>query len=147
MASGEVWTIPIGLSVDSGRDYRTGDEIALVADEAQLLGILRVEEAFKRDKEKEAVAVFGTTDHNHPGVEYLFKKGDWLLAGAIRAVKRRVSGFPEYELTPRELRNKFKERGWKTIVAFQTRNPIHLSHEYLQKAPWKRLTGCWSIPW
>lgn len=141
LASGEVWTIPIGLSVDSGRDYRTGDEIALVADEAQLLGILRVEEAFKRDKEKEAVAVFGTTDHNHPGVEYLFKKGDWLLAGAIRAVKRRVSGFPEYELTPRELRNKFKERGWKTIVAFQTRNPIHRAHEYLQKAALETVDG------
>lgn len=141
LASGEVWTIPIGLRVDSGRDYRTGEEIALVADEDQLLGVLQVEEAFKRDKAKEAVAVFGTSDHNHPGVEYLFKKSDWLLAGAIRAVKKKVSGFPDYEYTPKELRNEFQRRGWKTVVAFQTRNPIHRAHEYLQKVALEMVDG------
>ena len=141
LASGEVWTIPIGLGIDSGRDYRPGEEIALVTDKGQLLGVLWVEEVFKRDKEKEAVAVFGTTDHNHPGVEYLFKKGDWLLAGAIRAVKRRVSGFPDYEFSPGELRQEFAKRGWKTIVAFQTRNPIHRAHEYLQKVALEMVDG------
>ena len=141
LASGEVWTIPIELSVGSGRDYQAGEEIALVSNEDQLLGVLRVEEIFERSKKKEAVAVFGASDHNHPGVEYLSKKGDWLLAGKIKAVVRKVSGFPEHELTPRQMRNEFEKRGWKTIVAFQTRNPIHRAHEYLQKVALEMVDG------
>lgn len=141
LASGEVWTIPIVLSVDSGLEYGTDEEVALVSKEGQLLGLLRVEEIFQRDKKKEANSVFGAGDHNHPGVEYLFNKGDWLLAGEIKAVKRRVSGFPGYELTPGELRNEFQKRGWKSIVAFQTRNPIHRAHEYLQKVALEMVDG------
>ncbi len=141
LASGEVWTIPIVLSVDSDLEYQTGEEVALVSDDDRLLGILLVEEIFKRDKIKEAESVFGTTDHNHPGVEYLFRKGDWLLAGEIKAVKRKGSGFPESEFTPKELRSEFEKRGWKSIVAFQTRNPIHRAHEYLQKVALEMVDG------
>ncbi len=141
LASGEVWTIPIELCVPSGLEYQTGEEVALVSSENQLLGVLQVKEIFQRDKAKEAAAVFGTTDHNHPGVAYISKKGDWLLAGEIKAVKRKVSGFPEDELTPRELRQEFAERGLKTIVAFQTRNPIHRAHEYLQKVALEMVDG------
>lgn len=141
LSSGAVWTIPIVLSVASGLEYQTGDEVALVSKEGQLLGVLRVEEIFQRDKEKEADSVFGTIDHNHPGVEYLFKKGDWLLAGKIKAVKRRVSSFPDDELTPGELRHEFQKRGWKSVVAFQTRNPIHRAHEYLQKVALEMVDG------
>lgn len=141
LASGKLWTIPIVLSAVSARDYQTGAEIALVNNEDQLLGLLRVEETFKRDKEKEAVAVFGTTDHNHPGVAYLFKKGDWLLAGEVKAVDRKVSGFLDYEFSPGELQYEFAKRGWKTIVAFQTRNPIHRAHEYLQKVALEMVDG------
>ncbi len=141
LASGEVWTIPIVLSAVLGREYQTGAEIALVTNEDQLLGILQVEEIYERNKAKEAIAVFGTTDHNHPGVAYLFKKSDWLLAGEIKTVKRKVSGFSEYEFTPRELRDEFKKRDWRTIVAFQTRNPIHRAHEYLQKVALEIVDG------
>ena len=141
LASGEVWTIPIVLSVTSPLEYLTGEEIALVSSERQFSGILRVEEIFRRDKEKEAAAVFGTADHNHPGVEYLYKKGDWLLAGEVKAIERRVSGFPEYEFSPRQLRAEFQRRGWRSIVAFQTRNPIHRAHEYLQKVALEMVDG------
>lgn len=141
LASGEVWTIPIVLSLTSPLEYQTGEEVALVSKENRFLGVLRVEEIFRRDKEKEAAAVFGTTDHNHPGVEYLYKKGDWLVAGEIKAAQRRVSSFPEYEFTPKQLREEFKRRGWRSIAAFQTRNPIHRAHEYLQKVALEMVDG------
>ncbi len=141
LASGAVWTIPIVLGVDSGIEYFIGEEVALVSKEGDLLGLLKIEEIFKRDKEKEAVAIFGTTDQDHPGVDYLSKKGDWLLAGGIKGIKKRVSDFSDYEFTPRELRYEFEKRNWKSIVAFQTRNPIHRAHEYLQKVALEMVDG------
>lgn len=141
LTTGTVWTIPIVLSADSGLEYQTGEELALVSNRDQLLGVLRLEEIFPRDKEKEAISVFGTTDRNNPGVDYLFKKGDWLLAGEVKAAGRKVSAFPEFELTPGELRKEIQKRGWKSIVAFQTRNPIHRAHEYLQKVALEMVDG------
>lgn len=141
LASGQVWTIPIVLSVDSKLEYRTGEDVALVSKEGLILGLLQIEEIYERDKAKEAVSVFGTTDLNHPGIDYLSKKGDWLLAGEIKAVRRKGSLFPDYELNPNELRKEFQKRGWESIVAFQTRNPIHRAHEYLQKVALEMVDG------
>ena len=135
LANGVIWSIPITLAVskDEADALSVAAEVALY-DEDYLLGVLRVTEKFTYDKEREARAVYGTTDRAHPGVAALFAQGDWLLAGPIRLLNRpRNSSFQHYHLDPLEIRKLFSERGWRRVVAFQTRNPVHRAHEYIQK--------------
>lgn len=144
LASGFIWTIPIVLSIDSERAeiYREGEEVALINRAGELTGILFLEEKFSRDKEEEALSVFGTLDPNHPGVAYLFSKGEVLLGGKIKAVRKApLKNLAPYYLSPRDTREEFDRRGWKTVVAFQTRNPIHRAHEYLQKTALEMVDG------
>ena len=135
LANGVVWTIPITLAVTKGE----ADALSVPADVAlydgeYLLGVLSVTEKFTYDKVLEAEAVYRTKDRAHPGVAALFAQGDWLLAGPIRLVNRpRSSPFQHYHLDPSETRALFVERGWRRVVAFQTRNPVHRAHEYIQK--------------
>ena len=146
---GQVWSLPITLSIPSElvSNYREGDIVALVSLAEQLLGIFELEEIYYRDREREALQVFGTLDKQHPGVNYLMRKGEILLGGRIRAVKGGTEKiFPRYNLTPRETRAEFTKRGWQTIVAFQTRNPIHRAHEYLQKAALEMVDGLFLHP-
>lgn len=136
LAAGWVWTIPITLSipVEMCGNYREGETVALVSADGGLKGILYVEEIYHRNREREALQVYGTLDRKHPGVRYLMSKGEVLLGGKIKAAADGFSReFAEYRLSPRELRRIFAEKGWKSVVAFQTRNPIHRAHEYLQK--------------
>ncbi|HOP73536.1 MAG TPA: sulfate adenylyltransferase [Bacillota bacterium] len=136
LADGWVWTIPITLSipVEMCGNYREGEKLALVSSDGKLTGILELEEIYHRNREKEALQVYGTLDRKHPGVRYLLSKGEVLLGGKIKAVADGFGGeFSEYRLSPRQLRQVFAENGWKSVVAFQTRNPIHRAHEYLQK--------------
>lgn len=135
LVNGVVWSIPITLAVskDEADALSVPAELALY-DGDYLLGILSVTERFTYDKEREAQAVYGTKDRAHPGVTALFAQGDWLLAGPIRLLNRpRNPLFQQYRLDPSETRALFSERGWRRVVAFQTRNPVHRAHEYIQK--------------
>ena len=136
LKNGLPWTIPITLSVarkDADR-FKEGSDVALINEQETLLGILHLEEKFGFDKEHEAQQVLRTTDEKHPGVQYLKSIGDVYLGGRISLINRPAHAeFLNYRLDPRETRALFKQKGWKRIVAFQTRNPIHRAHEYIQK--------------
>ncbi len=135
LANGVVWTIPITLAVSKHQAdaLSVPAEVALYDDD-YLLGVLSLTEKFTYDKEVEAEAVYGTKDRAHPGVAALFAQGDWLLAGTIRLLNRpRNQSFQRYKLDPSDTRTLFSERGWRRVVAFQTRNPVHRAHEYIQK--------------
>jgi sulfate adenylyltransferase len=135
LANGVVWTIPITLAVskDEADALSVPTEVAL-CDDDNLLAVLSLTEKFTYDKEREAQAVYGTKDRAHPGVAALFVQGDWLLAGPIRLLNRPSNPpFEHYHLDPAETRTLFSERGWRRVVAFQTRNPVHRAHEYIQK--------------
>src|SRR5437763_4981499 len=130
----EIWSIPITLATDL--DAAPGDVVDLSAPNGKALGRLTVDEAFERDVEVEAELVYGTTDDEHPGVAAIRREGSRCLAGAIEAeaLPDHDDAFMRRYLTPEESRKAFADRGWKRIVAFQTRNPIHRAHEYLTKA-------------
>jgi sulfate adenylyltransferase len=150
LASGWVWPLPIVLSVSPEKQaeqgYRCGDPIALVTPDGQFQGIMELEEIYRRDREREAIAIFGTADRKHPGVDYLFSKGEIALGGTIKAKPVQITQFPEYELTPLQTRAEFARRGWQSVVAFQTRNPIHRAHEYLQKVALESVDGLFIHP-
>jgi sulfate adenylyltransferase len=136
LANGTVWPIPITLAVDNETAARVsvGERLALKDDKARLLGYLTVREKYQQDKRKQAIKAFGTEDLAHPGVKIVMESGDTCLAGPIDvATLRHEPMFREHRLTPAQTRAEFQRRGWKTIVAFQTRNPIHRAHEYLTK--------------
>ena len=136
LANGLAWTIPVTLSLDEEAVKRIGgaSSVSLEGEGTEPLAVLRVDEVFRRDREREAVAVFGTEDLDHPGVRALHDAGDYCLAGSIQVLRLPPhEDFVEYRLTPAETRAEFERRGWRTVVGFQTRNPIHRAHEYLQK--------------
>jgi sulfate adenylyltransferase len=145
-ASGEYWPIPITLATDL--DAAPGDVVTLTSDEGKALGRLTVEEAFERDGRREAELVYGTTDAEHPGVAAIYEEGDRCIAGRIEAdaLPDHEDAFMRRYLTPAESRKAFEERGWKRVVAFQTRNPIHRAHEYLTKAALETTDGLFIHP-
>jgi sulfate adenylyltransferase len=135
LASGAPWTIPITLAVsaEEAKRLREGTDVALYEGD-HLLAVLHLAEKFTYDKKREAELVYRTTDEAHPGVKVLYDQGDWLLGGRISLVNRpRNLTFTEYRKDPAETRALFQERGWRRVVAFQTRNPVHRAHEYIQK--------------
>jgi len=134
--SGLPWTIPITLAVDgeTAARHAPGDRLALRDAADTLYGVLDLEDVFPYDKRREAEQVYRTTDLAHPGVRYLMRRGDWLLGGRITLIRRPAHpGFESVLLDPVETRFLFRARGWRTVVAFQTRNPVHRAHEYIQK--------------
>ena len=137
LQDGVAWSIPVVLGVTDDELHRIGaaSSVALVAtDGGDPLAVLRVAERFARDKAKEAVSVYRTDDLEHPGVRALFDAGDQCVAGTVEVLALPShDDFVNYRLTPAQTREAFRERGWKTVVGFQTRNPIHRAHEYLQK--------------
>ncbi len=138
LANGVPWTIPITLSVSSeliaAENVQVGTTVAMQGLDGVVYGVLEVSDIYKVDKEREALTVLKTTDSAHPGVAYLQKTGDTYLGGRITMLQRTShSSFEDFRLDPRETRFLFKEKGWDTVAAFQTRNPIHRAHEYLQK--------------
>ncbi len=145
LADGTVWSLPITLAVDAESAHRLkeGQEVALAAPDGRSVGLLELEEVFPYDKEEEAQSVFRTTDPAHPGVQALLQRGDVLLGGKVWALElaRGEGPFGPYWLTPAETRAEFARRGWRTVVGFQTRNPIHRAHEYLQKCALEMVDG------
>ncbi|MCO5314606.1 MAG: sulfate adenylyltransferase [Solirubrobacterales bacterium] len=145
-AAGEYWPIPITLATDHPAEV--GDVIALTSDEGKALGSITVEEIYERDVEREAASVYGTTDNEHPGVAAIRADGNRCLAGPIQvdALPDHEEAFQRRYLTPAESKAAFAERGWKRVVAFQTRNPIHRAHEYLTKAALETCDGLFIHP-
>jgi sulfate adenylyltransferase len=145
LENGLAWTIPVTLSLTDEESKRVGgaDAVALVAEEGgRPLALLEISGVLKRDREREAVAVFGTEDVEHPGVAALHKAGDFCLAGDLKVLRTPEHGdFLEYRLTPAQTRAAFRERGWRSVVGFQTRNPIHRAHEYIQKCALEIVDG------
>ncbi len=130
------WTIPIVLDVSREElgDVREGDDVALTLG-GEAIAIMRVEDIYGWDKEEHARSVYKTKDPAHPGVRKTYGMKELLIGGPLDLIKEvSYAGFEKYSLNPAETRVLFKEKGWKTIVAFQTRNVPHLGHEYVQKA-------------
>ena len=133
LANGLVWTIPVTLAVSAQDAQRLKGDVALTANGAAV-AVLHVEGAYTPDKTAEAQQVFGTTDVAHPGVARLQATGQVYLGGRVTVINRPpAAAFLPYRLDPADTRRIFAERGWRRVAAFQTRNPIHRAHEYLQK--------------
>jgi sulfate adenylyltransferase len=135
LSNGLVWSIPITLPVsrEQADDLREGEEIALLEGD-RILGIMELAERFEYDKEREAEQVYRTTDDAHPGVARLYAQGEVLLGGEIHLLNRPADQpFAEFRHDPAQTRRMFAQRGWRRVVAFQTRNPIHRAHEAIQK--------------
>ncbi len=145
LSSGLAWTIPVTLSLtdDDVKRIGAGSSVALLPWEGgDPIAVLDVAEVFKRDRQKEALGVYATEDLEHPGVQALHDAGDFCLAGTVRALALpEHDDFLAYRLTPAQTRAAFAERGWRTVVGFQTRNPIHRAHEYLQKCALEIVDG------
>lgn len=145
-----LWSLPVTLPVDLevASVLKIGQEIALCQDGA-VLAVMEIAELYEYDKRHEAEAVYGTTDEKHPGVARLFQQGDILVGGEIWVVNLPTaarSEFPELRHTPAQTRRMFARRGWRRIVGFQTRNPIHRAHEYIQKAALEIVDGLFIHP-
>jgi sulfate adenylyltransferase len=145
LEDGLPWSIPVTLSLTDEDVKRIGgaDEVALLPEEgAAPIAIVEVSEIFRRDRRKEALGVFLTEDLEHPGVAALHAAGDYCVAGPVRALGLPAhDDFLTYRLTPTQTRAAFAERGWRTVVGFQTRNPIHRAHEYIQKCALEIVDG------
>jgi sulfate adenylyltransferase len=135
LANGVVWPMPITLAVsrDDARGLEVGRDVALYQAE-HLLGVLHFAEKYEYDKNLEATSVYRTNDPAHPGVQTLFQQGELLLGGRISLINRpRDLIFLQYRKDPTQTRALFQDRSWRRVVAFQTRNPVHRAHEYIQK--------------
>ena len=133
LKNGLVWTIPVTLPVDRVQAEKLQGDVALTSG-GSTVAILHLEERYIPDRAAEAQHVFGTTDNYHPGVKRLETIGEVYLGGRVSVVNRpKATTFTPYRLDPVDTRKLFAERGWKRIVGFQTRNPIHRAHEYIQK--------------
>jgi len=145
LANGLPWTIPITLAVtqEEAEALSLGEEIALVDKFERVVAIFFLEEKYAYDREREARLVYGTTDERHPGVRALYRRGGVYLGGKITLLERPYC--PEfllpYRLDPADTRRIFAERGWRRVVGFQTRNPVHRAHEYIQKCALETMDG------
>jgi sulfate adenylyltransferase len=145
LENGLPWAIPVVLSLTEADVHRIGgaDGIAIMpAEGAEALAVVRVRGVFDRDKRKEATQVYRTEDAAHPGVQAVYESGDHCVAGDLEVIALPShDDFVEYRLTPAETRAEFARRGWRTVVGFQTRNPIHRAHEYIQKCALEIVDG------
>ncbi len=137
-ASGLFWPIPVTLSTDpaTADGIKEGANVALVDGETQeIMATMQVTEKYTIDKAHECIMVFKTTDHEHPGVQMVMAQGEVNLAGPVKVLSQGEfpQKYPDLFLTPAQTRELFSKAGWSTVAAFQTRNPMHRSHEYLTK--------------
>jgi sulfate adenylyltransferase len=144
LANGLVWSIPITLPVsrETADGLAIGQEVALRDEGGRTVGILELAEKFSYDREREAQQVFRTTEEAHPGVARIYAGGEVYLGGAVWVLEGpQDPPFAAYRRAPSETRAHFAERGWRRVVGFQTRNPIHRAHEYLTKVALEVVDG------
>lgn len=149
LANGIIWSIPVVLGVTpvEAEQLVAGGEAALYDETGILSGLLAVEEIYTYDPELEAKQVYRTTDEAHPGVKRLYQRDRLLAGGEISLINRTVPArFPEMYLDPEETRRVFAGKGWQRVAAFQTRNPVHRAHEYLQKCAMEICDGLFLNP-
>ncbi|MDB9525466.1 sulfate adenylyltransferase [Oscillatoria sp. CS-180] len=149
MANGLPWAIPVTLSVDEATAEPLKEGMLVRLDDAngRFVGVLQLTEKYKYDKSKEAINVYRTDEEKHPGVKVVYEQGEVNLAGPVWLLQRDDHPlFPKYQIDPAVSRVMFHERGWNTIVGFQTRNPIHRAHEYIQKCALEVVDGLFLHP-
>jgi sulfate adenylyltransferase len=149
LANNIVWSIPITLSVTPAVADRLeiGNLVRLDNPSGQFIGVLELTEKYAYDKQREAINVYRTDDPKHPGVQVVYNQGSINLAGDIWLLQRDSHPhFPSYQIDPAAAREMFRNKGWKTIVGFQTRNPIHRAHEYIQKCALETVDGLFLHP-
>lgn len=150
LANGTVWSIPITLSISEEEATRLsiGEEVALIGDQDDVIyGLLKIGSIYKIVQGEEARKVFKTDDIEHPGVKKLFERSSIYVGGSIKVLNRpSPERFGEFYYDPSETRRIFAEKGWKTVVGFQTRNPVHRAHEYIQKSAMEIVDGLFLNP-
>ncbi|MGF1673203.1 MAG: sulfate adenylyltransferase [Rivularia sp. (in: cyanobacteria)] len=149
LANGIAWSIPITLSVNEeiASSLKVGDLIRLDNSKGEFIGVLQLAEKYDYDKRLEAINVYRTDEDKHPGVQVVYNQGGVNIAGDIWLLERSSHPqFPKYQIDPAASRQMFREKGWKTIVGFQTRNPIHRAHEYIQKCALETVDGLFLHP-
>jgi sulfate adenylyltransferase len=138
LGNGLPWALPVCLAVDREPD---GDRAVLTDADGAPLAVLDVKQVYEYDKEREAERCFRTTDEAHPGVARLYEQKPLYLAGRVTVFERVEPPFPQLAFDPAQTRAAFAERGWRRVVGFQTRNPIHRAHEYLTKGALETVDG------
>ena len=149
LANGLPWSVPITLSVsaDEAAKLTEGQLVRLDDASGRFVGVLELAEKYTYDKTKEAINVYRTEEEKHPGVAAVYAQGDVNLAGPVWLLQRDDHPlFPKYQIDPAASRKLFVDRGWKTVVGFQTRNPIHRAHEYIQKCALETVDGLFLHP-
>ena len=149
LANGLPWAIPVTLSVDeaTAAPLQEGALVRLDDPSGRFVGVLELEEKYTYDKTREAINVYRTDDEKHPGVKVVYDQGAVNLAGPIWLLQRDPHPlFPAYQIDPAASRAMFRDRNWKTVVGFQTRNPIHRAHEYIQKCALETVDGVFLHP-
>lgn len=149
LANGTPWSIPVTLSVteEEAEPLTEGGWIRLDDSTGRFIGILELTQKYRYNKAHEAENVYGTDETKHPGVKVIYDQGPINLAGPVWLLERDPHPlFPAYQIDPAASRQMFADRGWKTVVGFQTRNPIHRAHEYIQKCALETVDGLFLHP-
>ena len=148
LSNGLPWSIPITLSTSAAQAeaLNVGSQLALVNEQGTLQAVMTLHEKYGYDKKLEARKVYRTEEEAHPGVKVVYQQGDVLLGGPVRVVALQPQVFAQYRYTPTQSRALFAERGWKRVVGFQTRNPVHRAHEYIQKCALETVDGLYLHP-
>lgn len=148
LSNGLPWSIPITLAVsaEQAATLHEGRQVALVNAQGALQAIMTIDEKFYYDKKYEASKVYRAQEEAHPGVKALYQQGDVLLGGPVRVGALQEQSFARYRYTPAQSRRIFAERGWRRVVGFQTRNPVHRAHEYIQKCALETVDGLYLHP-
>lgn len=149
LANGLPWSVPVTLSVteEIANPLEIGSLIRLNDPNGRFVGVLELTQKYVYDKKQEAIQVYRTDEDKHPGVKVVYEQGGINLAGPVWLLERHPHPlFPSYQIDPAQSRALFKEKGWRTVVGFQTRNPIHRAHEYIQKCALETVDGLFLHP-
>ncbi len=149
IANGLPWSIPVTLSVteEEAEPLKEGGWVRLDDPHGEFVGVLELSQKYRYNKAHEAINVYGTDETKHPGVKVVYDQGAINLAGPVWLLERQPHPlFPKYQIDPLESRQMFAQKGWKTVVGFQTRNPIHRAHEYIQKCALEIVDGLFLHP-